>query len=48
VFTANEAPAEIEIFLHHEMAQTPRFPSHLFFFCEKSPRGWRRNTTLPL
>jgi alpha-ketoglutarate-dependent taurine dioxygenase len=37
VFTANEAPAEIEIFLHHEMAQTPRFPSHLFFFCEKTP-----------
>lgn len=36
VFTANEAPAEIEIFLHHEMAQTPRFPSHLFFFCEKA------------
>ena len=35
VFTANEAPADIEIFLHHEMAQTPRFPSHLFFFCEK-------------
>ncbi len=26
VFTANEAPAEIEIFLHHEMAQTPRYP----------------------
>ena len=23
VFTANEAPKEIEIFLHHEMAQTP-------------------------
>jgi Taurine catabolism dioxygenase TauD, TfdA family. len=22
VFTANEAPSEIEIFLHHEMAQT--------------------------
>lgn len=34
VFTANEAPSEIEIFLHHEMAQTPRYPGKLFFFCE--------------
>jgi alpha-ketoglutarate-dependent taurine dioxygenase len=34
VFTANEAPADISIFLHHEMAQTPVYPSRLFFFCE--------------
>ncbi|WP_421132088.1 TauD/TfdA family dioxygenase [Alteromonas sp. A079] len=33
VFTANEAPKEVEIFLHHEMAQTPISPSKLFFFC---------------
>ncbi len=39
VFTANEAPPEIEIFLHHEMAQTPRYPSKLFFFCELAPGG---------
>ena len=37
VFTANEAPSDIEIFLHHEMAQTPRYPSKLFFFCEQAP-----------
>lgn len=37
VFTANEAPAEIEIFLHHEMAQTPVYPSKLFFYCEQAP-----------
>jgi len=36
VFTANEAPRGVEIFLHHEMAQTPYFPSHLFFFCEQA------------
>lgn len=36
IFTANEAPRDVEIFLHHEMAQTPRFPSHLFFFSEQS------------
>ena len=36
VFTANEAPRNVEIFLHHEMAQTPYFPSHLFFFCEQA------------
>jgi hypothetical protein len=35
VFTANEAPPTVEIFLHHEMAQTPLYPSRLFFFCEK-------------
>ncbi len=35
VFTANEAPASVMIYLHHEMAQTPIYPSMLFFFCEK-------------
>ena len=35
VFTANEAPPSVTIFLHHEMAQTPIFPSKLFFFCER-------------
>ena len=35
VFTANEAPSDVTIFLHHEMAQTPVFPSKLFFFCER-------------
>ncbi len=34
VFTANEAPPETEIYLHHEMAQTPLYPSALFFYCE--------------
>ncbi len=37
VFTANEAPPETSIFLHHEMAQTPIYPSKLFFFCEIAP-----------
>jgi len=35
VFTANEAPPDVEIFMHHEMAQTPVFPSKLFFYCDK-------------
>jgi hypothetical protein len=35
VFTANEAPATVTIFLHHEMAQTPIYPGRLFFFCEQ-------------
>jgi len=35
VFTANEAPPDVVIYLHHEMAQTPVYPSHLFFFCEQ-------------
>ena len=33
VFTANEAPSDIEIFLHHEMAQTPISPDKIFFCC---------------
>ena len=36
VFTANEAPPAVSIFLHHEMAQTPLYPSKLFFYCEKA------------
>lgn len=36
VFTANEAPPDVTIFMHHEMAQTPVFPAQLFFFCEKA------------
>jgi len=34
VFTANEAPPTTEIFLHHEMAQTPLFPRWILFSCE--------------
>lgn len=37
VFTANEAPPDVEIHLHHEMAQTLTFPTKLFFFCETAP-----------
>ena len=36
VFTANEAPPNVTIHLHHEMAQTPVYPSRLFFFCEQA------------
>ncbi|MBC8356103.1 MAG: TauD/TfdA family dioxygenase [Planctomycetes bacterium] len=36
VFSANEAPSDVTIFLHHEMAQTPIYPSKLLFFCEQA------------
>ena len=36
VFTANEAPKDVEIHLHHEMAQTPISPEKIFFFCVSS------------
>lgn len=45
VFTANEAPPDVSIFLHHEMAQTPVYPSRLFFFCEQSAE---RNGQTPI
>lgn len=34
VFTANEAPSDVTIYLHHELAQTPFFPKYLLFYCE--------------
>jgi hypothetical protein len=34
VFSANEAPPSVQIFFHHEMAQTPIYPGRIFFFCE--------------
>ena len=34
VFSANEAPPEVQIFFHHEMAQTPLFPKWILFSCE--------------
>ncbi len=36
VFTANEAPKEVEIYLHNEMAQTPIYPDRISLFCEKA------------
>ncbi len=35
VFTANEAPSSAVIALHHELAQTPHFPTYLFFYCDR-------------
>lgn len=37
VFSANEAPPEVRILFHHEMAQTPIYPKTIFFFCEIAP-----------
>ncbi|CAF0954143.1 unnamed protein product [Didymodactylos carnosus] len=40
VFTTNESPPSKPIPFHHEMAQVPKFPSHLFFYCDiPSSRG---------
>lgn len=38
VFSANEAPPDVEIFFHHEMAQTPLFPKWILFSCEIAPQ----------
>ncbi|MDF1840867.1 MAG: TauD/TfdA family dioxygenase [Rubripirellula sp.] len=34
VISANEAPSNVRIFFHHEMAQTPLFPKWILFSCE--------------
>ena len=37
LFTANEAPGNATIPLHHELGHAKHRPSHIAFFCE---RGW--------
>ncbi len=39
VFSANEAPPDVKIFFHHEMAQTPLYPRYIMFFCEIAPES---------
>lgn len=39
VFSANEAPPDVKIFFHHEMAQTPLYPKYIMFFCEIAPQS---------
>ena len=40
--------ADVTIFLHHEMAQTPIYPSKLFFFCEQAaPKAGPRRSAGP-
>lgn len=34
VFSANEAPPDVRIYFHHEMAQTPLYPKYILFYCE--------------
>lgn len=36
IFSANEAPPDVTIYFHHEMAQTPIYPAKLFFFCQQA------------
>ena len=43
VFTANEAPPDIAIFLHHEMAQTPVYPGKRPCTCWRTAE--RRSST---
>ncbi len=34
VYTSNESPPDQPIRFHHEMAIVPKYPSHLFFYCD--------------
>lgn len=45
VFTTNESPPDSVIPFHHEMAQVPKFPGKLFFFCEVAP-DWGGETAI--
>ena len=37
VHTANEAPPDKQIPVHHEMAQCENFPSYVLFYCDRPP-----------
>jgi alpha-ketoglutarate-dependent taurine dioxygenase len=39
VFTANEAPPEVNIPFHHEMSNTPNWPKKLFFYGDVAPQS---------
>eukprot|EP00871_Galdieria_phlegrea_P000117 jgi/Galph1/1105/GphlegSOOS_G5763.1 len=45
VFTSNEAPPSELIPFHHELAQSPSFPTKLFFYCDVEP-GKRGETPI--
>uniref|UniRef100_A0A6T6I7A8 NADP-dependent oxidoreductase domain-containing protein n=1 Tax=Craspedostauros australis TaxID=1486917 RepID=A0A6T6I7A8_9STRA len=38
VFTANESPPDQPIPFHHELAQTPKPPTYIFFYCKEPPK----------
>ncbi|KAJ3207100.1 hypothetical protein HDU67_007683 [Dinochytrium kinnereticum] len=38
VHTTNESPPDQPIPFHHEMAQVPRYPKTIFFFCHVEPK----------
>lgn len=37
VYTSTEAPPGIKIHLHNEMSFTPKYPDHIYFYCETPP-----------
>ncbi|GIH77776.1 TauD/TfdA family dioxygenase [Planobispora longispora] len=39
VWTSTEYPAEYEISLHNELSYAHRWPSRLFFYCDRAPAG---------
>ena len=48
IFSANEAPPDVTIYFHHEMAQTPIYPAKLFFFCQTAGGGRGRDAAVPV
>ena len=47
VFTANEAPSSEKIPFHHEMAQVPRYPTHLLFYGDTPAESGGETPILP-
>lgn len=47
IFTSNESPPSEKIPFHHEMAQVPSPPTHLFFYCEVPPSMGGETPILP-
>ncbi|EPS67856.1 hypothetical protein M569_06917, partial [Genlisea aurea] len=47
VYTTNEAPPQVKISYHHEMAYLPKYPSKLLFFCDLPPAGGGETPLVP-
>lgn len=47
VFTTNESPPDTLIPYHHEMAQAPKFPTTLFFYCESPAKQGGETPIVP-
>lgn len=47
VFTTNESPPDKLVDFHHEIAQSPKYPKNIFFFCEYPAKEGGQTSVAP-